>query len=108
MVALKTDLEKAVAEKLTAEQEMQTLVLQLHSLQLKLQQKQGCEDSEGIKRKVEEEINTRKVQRSNEVHLKAQRDLLSRENEDLKKYILALQVSVKLYSYKLSCIRKFS
>ncbi|PAA49145.1 hypothetical protein BOX15_Mlig016913g3 [Macrostomum lignano] len=107
LVALKADLSEATSAKQALEQECQSLLLQLHSAQLaQAATTAGSSalhpDATAGAHKSGEEIrkqlatdSERRRQQAQSVHLvAAERDLLTKENADLRHYCLALQSEV--------------
>ncbi|KAL7058511.1 hypothetical protein AAHC03_016677 [Spirometra sp. Aus1] len=92
---LKSDLETALAEKSFSEKEVDHLLIELHHAQLKLLKYAGDEVStEGIKKSLELQLEERKRQLIGEDCIRAALTILTRENNQLKLYISALQDEV--------------
>uniref|UniRef100_A0A0X3P4R0 Golgi-associated PDZ and coiled-coil motif-containing protein n=2 Tax=Schistocephalus solidus TaxID=70667 RepID=A0A0X3P4R0_SCHSO len=92
---LKSDLEAALAEKSFSEKEVDHLLIELHHAQLKLLKYAGEEVStEGIKQSLELQLEERKRQLIGEDCIRAALTILTRENNQLKLYISALQDEV--------------
>ncbi|KAK2186834.1 hypothetical protein NP493_187g00048 [Ridgeia piscesae] len=95
VVDLRTELCEVDAAKSVMEKESHNLLLQLHASQLQLHSKPGSDaDSDMIKKKLEEEMGKRKEEMMGTARLEAELKELRRDNDDLKRYILALQGEV--------------
>ncbi|CAG5115204.1 unnamed protein product, partial [Candidula unifasciata] len=101
LVDMRSDIIELQAAKAVVEQEMHTLLLQLHSSQLEVQESRGLEvDSQEIKKKLEAELASRQQSQQVVAKLEAEAKMLRRDNRDLRQYILALQSEV--YGARLS------
>ncbi|CAH1799880.1 unnamed protein product [Owenia fusiformis] len=92
----RSDLCEVRATKTVVEKELQNLILQLHSCQIELQTvKSGHDvDSEAIKRKLESEIEDRKIDNMQMARLEAELKELKKDNHELRQYVVALQGEV--------------
>ncbi|XP_067676025.1 Golgi-associated PDZ and coiled-coil motif-containing protein-like [Haliotis asinina] len=95
LVDMRSDIVEIQAAKAVIEKELHTLLLQLHSSQLQMQALRGMEvDSEDIKRKLENELESRTADLMGMARLEVEMKELRKENSELRQYILALQSEV--------------
>ena len=79
--------------KSVGEKELEKLMIELHSLQLKLQ-KPSLDDGDLIKKKLEGELNKRKEDGINVAVIQAKLQELQKENDELKQYCVNLQSEI--------------
>lgn len=92
---LVSDLETAVAEKSFSEKEVEYLLLELHNLQLKLSSTNGSNISaENVKRSLEKLQEERKSLFFLGDRMRSAMSILTKESQELKSYVSALQVIV--------------
>ncbi|XP_072018787.1 Golgi-associated PDZ and coiled-coil motif-containing protein-like [Amphiura filiformis] len=92
---LRADLCEVRATKSILEKELHNQLLQLHAVQLQLHAQSGQKvDSDAIKKKLEEEMETHKTDAIKEARLEAEVKEFKKENAELKQHILALQGEV--------------
>lgn len=95
LVDLRSELTEAKSERAVVEKEAHDLLLQLHALQLQLSSKQGqAEDSDTIKDRLVQELETSKKEKLTEAKLDAEVRLFKKENEALRRHIAVLQAEV--------------
>lgn len=111
-VVLASDLETAVAEKSFSDKEVEYLLLELHNLQLKLSSNNGSNISaENVRRSMEKQQEERKSQFILGDRMRSAISILTKEGDELKSYISALQVNLnvnylKFNSFKAQIKRK--
>ncbi|XP_072178099.1 Golgi-associated PDZ and coiled-coil motif-containing protein-like [Diadema setosum] len=92
---MRTDLCDTKAAKAILEKELHNQLLQLHAVQLQLHANLGQNvDSEAIKKKLEEEMDSFKADSLKQVRLEVELDLMRKENLELRQHILGLQGEV--------------
>ncbi|XP_061562866.1 Golgi-associated PDZ and coiled-coil motif-containing protein isoform X2 [Cololabis saira] len=94
LVDLRSELTESKAEKTVVEKEVHDLLLQLHHLQLQIHAKQGEVDSDGIKDRLEQELEASKREKFSEARLDADLRLFRKENEALRRHMAVLQAEV--------------
>ncbi|KRX23391.1 Golgi-associated PDZ and coiled-coil motif-containing protein [Trichinella nelsoni] len=91
---VKQDLIEAEASKRTMENELRWMTMQFHVLQCQQLSKNGTQETDIIKKKLDEEIDSLRREISTPARLAATVMSLKNENENLRKYISALQNEV--------------
>ncbi|XP_071818849.1 Golgi-associated PDZ and coiled-coil motif-containing protein-like isoform X3 [Apostichopus japonicus] len=95
LLDLREELCEVQANKSILEKELHNQLLQFHAVQLQLHAKTGqTVESDAIKKKLEEEMETFKSDAKREAKMDAELKELKKENEDLRDYILQLQGEV--------------
>lgn len=95
LLDLREELCEVQANKSILEKELHNQLLQLHAVQLQLHAKTGqTVESDAIKKKLEEEMETFKADAMKEAKMDAELKELKKENEELREYILQLQGEV--------------
>ncbi|CAG5124289.1 unnamed protein product, partial [Candidula unifasciata] len=95
LLDMRSDRIELQAAKAVAEQELHTLLLQLHSSQLEVHELRGLDvDSQEIKKKLESELLSRQKTAMEVARLEAEVKMYARDNHELRQYILALQSEV--------------